>query len=316
VTRTLPVSNGAVSRGHTAARSDTDGDETVGARSARKVGLALCQTSGPPYEPDTARARSIEAATAAFEQGAKIVLLPELTVPGYGTDAHQMSTLAEPLDGPTVRAWATLARRYGGLIAGGFCERDGDAIYNTAVVVGGDGVALHYRKLHLFAAEAGTFSPGNLGLPVLTTPNCRIGICVCYDLRFVEVVRILALRGAELVLVPTAWVPGFDAQMWDEHGLAPQAHAAVLQANLSQVFIACSSSAGTFAGNTLLGSSIVADPLGHLICGPLPGDRDATSHIELDLDAVSRAQQRAPLVQPRRDRRTDVYALTIDGEVL
>jgi predicted amidohydrolase len=255
-------------------------------------------------------------ASSAFEEGAQIVLLPELNVPGYGTDSRRMHELAEPLDGPTIQAWETLARRHGGYLVGGLCERDQDAIYNTAVVVGPTGVSLRYRKLHLFADETEAFSPGNLGLPVVDTPHGRIGVCVCYDLRFIETVRILALRGVELVLVPSAWVPGFDDQLWDEHGLAPQAHAAVVQANLSQVFIACASPAGDFDGTVLLGSSVVIDPTGRVIAGPLPGDKDETVLIDIDVDAVSRAQQRGKLIRPRADRRTDVYALTIDGESL
>ena len=282
----------------------------------RTLRLAICQTSGEPYDADAARLRSIRAATAAFDRGAELVLLPELSVPGYGTDPERMRELAEPLDGHTVEVWTDLARRYAGYIAGGFCERDGDEIYNTAVVVNGDGVALTYRKLHLFADENDVFSPGNLGLPVYTTPWGRIGVCVCYDLRFVEVVRILALRGAELILVPTAWVPGFDKQLWDENGLASQAHAAIVQANLSQVFIACASSAGSFGGNVLLGSSLVVDPLGHIICGPLSGDSDGAATVDVDLDAGLAAQQRGGSITPRRDRRTDLYALTIGGETL
>ncbi len=293
-----------------------EGANSIDQAAPRKVRLAICQTSGPRYHSDAARTRTVEVATSAFERGAEIVLLPELTVPGYGTDPTRMHALAEPLDGPTVEAWTDLAQRYGGHVVGGFCERDGAEIYNTAVVVNGDGVALRYRKLHLFADETLVFSPGDLGLPVLTTPWGRIGVCVCYDLRFVEVVRILALRGAELVLVPTAWVSGFDQQLWDEHGLAPQAHAAIVQANLSQVFVACASASGTFDGNVLLGSSIVVDPMGHVVCGPLPGDRDAAAQVEVDLDDVSRAQQRGARIRPRRDRRTDVYALTIGGETL
>jgi predicted amidohydrolase len=282
----------------------------------RSLSLALCQVSGLPYDAERNRANSLEAGERAFALGADVVLLPELAVPGYGADPTRMRALAEDLDGPTVTAWRRLAARYGGHLAAGFCERDGDAIFNTAVVVSGDGVALHYRKLHLFGDEKDAFTPGDLGLPVADTALGRIGACVCYDLRFVETVRILALRGAELILVPTAWVPGFDRGSGDQPGTAPQAHGALLQANLSQVFVACASQAGTMGDVRFLGSSVVADPLGRALAGPLPRDRDEIALARIDLDQSRLAQDRGGRLTPRADRRTDLYGLAIDGEVL
>jgi N-carbamoylputrescine amidase len=177
------------------------------------------------------------------------------------------------------------------------------------VVVGPDGMALHYRKLHLFRDEKGAFAPGDLGLPVAELPFGRVGLCVCYDLRFVETVRVLALSGAELICVPTAWVTGFDKERWDERGLAPQAHGALLQANLSQVFIACASQVGNVNGLELLGSSVICDPFGKLVAGPLSGAEPGIELARIELDSVEHAQVRDPLIRPREDRRTDVYAL-------
>jgi predicted amidohydrolase len=258
--------------------------------------LALCQIGGAPYDVEANRERSFEVAEEAFARGAKIAVLPELIVPGYGSDATRIGPLAEPLDGPTLEGWT--------------------AVYNSAVLVGPGGLLLHYRKLHLFGREKEAFTPGDLGLPVADTPLGRIGLCVCYDLRFVETVRILALRGAELILVPTAWVTGFDQQKWDDSGLAPQAHGALVQANLNQVFVACASQAGAFGDTEFLGSSIVASPRGKLLAGPLGGDRDEMALVDVDLGEARLAQQRGELISPRADRRTDVYAVTVDGESL
>jgi predicted amidohydrolase len=278
--------------------------------------LALCQLTGAPYDAEANRAASLAAVEDAFRAGAELVLLPELTVPGYGADPDLVREFAEPIDGPTVSGWSRLAAEHGGRVAGGFCERGEAGIFNTAVLVDGIGVAAHYRKLHLFAGEKLAFSPGDVGLPVVEVPLGRIGLCVCYDLRFVETVRILALRGADLVLVPTAWVAGFDGGRWDADGVALQAHGALLQANLSQVFIACASQAGVRGSTEFLGSSIVADPYGRRVCGPLPRDADETALVELDLAEARRAQERGELITPRADRRRDVYAVAIDGELL
>jgi predicted amidohydrolase len=277
---------------------------------SRLVSVALGQITSRPYSAIENRELTLATAQDAFARGADLVVLPELIVPSYGADRERLLAVAEPLDGPTVEAWTQAAARGGGWIAGGFCESDGDVLYNTAVIVGAGGVALHYRKLHPFREEKHAFAPGDLGLPVAELPFGRVGLCVCYDLRFVETVRVLALAGAELICVPTAWVTGFDAERWDERGLAPQAQGALLQANLSQVFIACASQVGVVDGLELLGSSLVADPLGKAQLGPFPGDRSHVDLTSIDLDAVERAQVRDPLIRPREDRRTDIYALS------
>jgi predicted amidohydrolase len=282
---------------------------------ARAITIGLAQVTGEPYAADRDRAHSVEAAAALFDRGADLVVLPELIVPGYDVDGDRLRELAEPLEGPTVTAWIDLAR-HGGWVVGGFCERDGDAIYNSAVLVGPKGVGLHYRKLHPFRKEKLAFAPGDLGLPVAELPFGRLGVCVCYDLRFVETVRILALQGAELICVPTAWMAGFDQERWNDRGLAPQAEGAILQANLNQVFIACASQAGVTAAGELIGSSILADPRGKLVVGPLPGDAEELVVAEIDLDEAERAQRRDPLITPREDRRTDVYGIRVGERVM
>jgi predicted amidohydrolase len=280
------------------------------------VRIALAQITGTPYAAAENRERSVATARSGFEQGADLVVLPELIVPGYVADRERLAAVAEPIDGPSVDAWRAIAAQAGGYVAGGFCERDGDRIFNTAVIVGPDGVVLHYRKLHPFREEQHTFTPGDLGLPVVRLPFGVVGLCVCYDLRFVETVRVLALSGADLVCVPTAWVAGFDHERWDADGLCPQARGALFQANLSQVFIACASQAGPRGDLEFLGSSIVADPYGKLAAGPLSGTDEALEVTEIDIAEAERAQVRDPLIRPRADRRTDVYGISVGGRVL
>lgn len=283
---------------------------------SRPVTVGLAQITGSPYAPDDNRALSVRAADKLFGRGARLVVLPELIVLGYGTDRDLLAPLAEPLDGPTVAAWRAAASRADGVVVGGFCERDGDDLYNTAVAVGPDGVLLHYRKLHLFGSEKGCFAPGDRGLPVAETAFGVIGVCVCYDLRFVETARALSLQGAEIICVPTAWLPGFDTERWDDHGFCPQARGALLQANLDQVYVACASQAGPTGDYDFLGSSLLADPYGKTLVGPLPGGEAKLVTVDVDLDAVRRAQERDAQINPRTDRRTDVYGLAVGGTVL
>ncbi len=284
------------------------------------VGVGLAQIGAPPGDSAANRLRSVEAAATLFERGADIVVLPELCVPWYTADRARLEFEAEPLDGPTVEAWRAVAAAHDGVVVGGFCERDGSAgdgaLYNSAVAVSGEGIVGHYRKLHLFDTEKLCFAPGDLGLTTFETAFGRLGVCVCYDLRFVEVVRVLALSGADLICVPTAWVRGFDRRGAARDGLIPHAQGALLQANLSQVFIACASQAGDYGDLHFLGSSILAGPYGQVVAGPLARDRDELQSARVDLADAAQAQVRSELIRPRADRRTDVYGVTLGRQKL
>lgn len=251
----------------------------------------------------------------ALVAGAEVVVFPELAVSGYTTEPDQVSEVAEPLDGPTVGALTELTARHGGLVASGLCERDGDVFYNSVVVVGRDGPVLHYRKLHLFDREKDVYAPGDLGLPVVDTDWGRLGVCVCYDLRFVEVLRVLSLRGADVVLAPAAWVGGFDRSV-PVAGPPRQAQAAVVQANLDQVAVVAVSQAPVPGGPALLGGSVVADAHGDLLAGPLSRESADAATVVIDIAAGRAARERSDRIRPRADRRTDVYGLHSEGSLL
>lgn len=278
--------------------------------------IALAQMTGRPGAADANRECTVGAIREATALGAELVVLPELVVSGYTVDRESLESAAEPVDGPTLAAWADAAASTGALVVGGFCEREGDRLYNSVVGVGPDGRILHYRKLHLFAGEKDVFTAGDLGLPIARTPLGTLGVCVCYDLRFVEVVRVLALRGVELVCVPTAWTAGFDRDDGRTHG-CPQSDGAQLQGNLNQIYLACASQAGSEGGFSFLGSSIVVGPTGRAILGPRGRTEEGwVGAVDLDLGAAVTAQTRGAGITPRLDRRTDVYALRYGDEVL
>jgi N-carbamoylputrescine amidase len=278
--------------------------------------VAVAQLAAEAYDAERNRSATVDAVTRAFDDGADVVVLPELSVTGYSVDRERLLPLAETLDGPTVSTWRDVAQRAGGIVVGGFCEAADGGIYNSAVAVGENDVLMHYRKAHLFGAEKHCFLQGNLGFPVARTAVGTLGLCICYDLRFVETVRLLALRGAELICVPTAWVTGFDAERWDADGLCPQARAAILQANLSQVYIACASQTQRSNGFEFLGSSIIVDAWGKLAAGPVRADATGVVAADIDISGSVVARDRGGLVTPRDDRRTDLYGIWADGVIL
>lgn len=269
-----------------------------------------------PFRPNENLARAVALAEAAADQNAQLVVLPELTTSGYELDGPKLRECAEPVGGPSLEAWSAVARRRGIWIVGGFCERDGDKLYNSVLLVGPEGLRGHYRKLHLFNKEKLIFAPGNKGLPVYKTDFGMIGICVCYDLRFVEVTRVLALRGADLIAVPTAWVAGFDRAKAPITGLIGQAAGAVVQANLNQVYMACASQSGFNGTTTFLGSSLVAGPFGEVLEGPMDDMEQGLRFATFDPSRARDSQVRSDLIKPREDRRSDVYSIQVDDTVL
>lgn len=128
--------------------------------------------------------------------------------------------------------------------------------------------------------------------------------------------RLLVLQGADLICVPTAWLPGFDTQHWDSEGMSPQGRGAEVQANLNQVFIAAASQVGKVGDHTFLGTSILIDPHGQRAIGPMSGTEEEVGVAPIDLATARRAQERGEMITPRADRRTDIYGITVGSRVL
>ncbi|MDZ7373110.1 MAG: acyltransferase [candidate division KSB1 bacterium] len=136
---------------------------------------------------------------------ADLFVLPELFHTGYVfADRKEARSLAEDaFRGATVRELCKVARARHCHVVAGICERAGEQVFNSAVVVGPDGVLGVYRKLHLFWDEKDIFDAGDLGAPVFELPECRIGVLICFDWIFPEVSRALALAGAEVLAHPS-----------------------------------------------------------------------------------------------------------------
>ncbi|PZQ48204.1 MAG: hydratase [Rhodovulum sulfidophilum] len=261
------------------------------------------------------RERIAELIRAEARAGSALIVLPELAVSGYGLDPEGLAGAAEPADGPTRTLLTALAEELGVVVACGFCERGpSGALFNAALLAAPGRAPALYRKLHLFDGEKAVFAPGDLGLVLAETHLGRIGLCVCYDLRFVEVARGLSLAGADILAVPTAWVGGFDKTPRDAMGRIGQVRGALAQANLDQLPMVCASQSGRDQGIRFLGSSMIADAFGDCLAGPLGEDETTAIRARLSLDEIRAARVRSPLVRPREDRRTDVYRITVSGQ--
>ena len=275
--------------------------------SPRPLRLAVAQLELAPGALEANRARTVAAVAEARGQGARLVVLPELASSGYRLRTPEaVAAAAEEIPGPTTEAWARAVAGSDCTVVGGICERRGRDHFNAVAVVGADGVRAVYRKLHLFDQEQLLFAPGDAGLPIVDLPFGRLGVLVCYDLRFVEALRILALRGADVVAVPTAWVGGFDVAM-PADGIIDQVRAAGVQANLNGVFVAAASRVGADGDLTYLGQSCVLGPYGRFVVEPQDRTAESVMVAEIDLADARRAKVRGPRIRPLEDRRTDVY---------
>lgn len=138
----------------------------------------------------------------AKEQGAEFVLFPELIVHGHCTPGTWDIAEAVPA-GPSTRALEELARAHGLFLSAGLSEKENDIVYNTQVLVGPAGYLGKQRKLHMSRDES-LFYKGGCEINVFDIGKCKVGTVICYDNQFPEIARIVALRGADVILMPHA----------------------------------------------------------------------------------------------------------------
>jgi N-carbamoylputrescine amidase len=258
----------------------------------------------------------------AHERGARLILLSELFATPYFCQDQIAAffDLAAPFQShPLLARFAALARELGVVLPVSFFERSGPAFYNSVVVIDADGAMLGtYRKSHIPDGPGYTekfyFSPGDSGFRAWDTAVGRIGVGICWDQWFPEAARIMALKGAEILLYPTAigsepQDPTLDtAGHWQR---VMQGHAA---ANLVPVVAA--NRFGVEEGRqgttiTFYGTSFIAGPTGELLTAANRSS-EAVLTATFDLDAIARQRASWGLF---RDRRPDLYRslLTLDG---
>lgn len=249
--------------------------------------------------------RSSQLIRDAASRGSRLIVLPELANTGYVFEStDEAMSLGEPVpEGRTAQVWGALAQQLGVHLVAGVTERKGDALYNSALLTGPKGYIGVYRKAHLWGRENLFFAKGDLGLPVFDTDLGRIGLAICYDGWFPETFRQLALKGAEIVCVPTNWVPMPD-QPASEPAMANVLHRAAAHCN--GIFIACADRIGVERGQPFEGQSLIIGPRGWTIAGPASRDRPQIVTATIDLDEANRKDLNE-FNSLLRDRRADVY---------
>ncbi|PBQ16928.1 carbon-nitrogen hydrolase [Pseudomonas congelans] len=175
--------------------------------------VALYQCPPLPLDVSGNLTRLEQQAQAAAEQGAQVLICPEMFLSGYNIGAQAVAELAQAQDGPAATRIAAIAQACGIAILYGYAERATDRqIYNAVQLIDSQGTRLcNYRKTHLFSElDKSMFAAGDDHYPVVELNGWRLGLLICYDVEFPENTRRLALAGAELILVPTANMLPYD----------------------------------------------------------------------------------------------------------
>jgi predicted amidohydrolase len=260
--------------------------------------IALCQLP-VSSSPDVNLMRARDALHEAAADRAELAVFPEATLTRFGSD---LRAAAEPLDGPFCCGLAAVAKETGiAMVAGVFEPAPDGRVYNTAVVFDGGGTLVaSYRKLHLFDAftqrESDVVAPGSA---VLVTPvaGVPVGVQICYDIRFPELTRALAVGGASLITVSAAWQSGlFKEEHWVTLLRARAIENTVWIAAAGQV---PDPDEKPTRAPTGVGRSMLIDPLGVVRAdlGPAAG----VAVVNADMSLVERVRKTLPSLANRRE---------------
>lgn len=265
--------------------------------------VAACQLRIDIDDPEGNRRRVVAAVEDAVARGARLVVLPELVISGYVfADVAEAVERSEAVDGPTVTLLAELSRRHGIVLVAGFCERgEGERPYNSLAILDGGELLAVYRKTHLWGTEKDVFAVGDVLAPVVQTSVGVVAAMICYDLEFPEMVRDVALRGAQILVAPSNWPS--NAPPRGER--APEVVKAQAGAAVNRVFVVVCDRVGAERGVGWIGGSLICDVEGYPVAGPAQGE-ETTLLAELDLSRAL-SKEVGPYNDAFADRRADLY---------
>jgi predicted amidohydrolase len=246
--------------------------------------------------PDKNRQTLVEGVS---QSGVDLLVAPELATSGYFfPSTAEAERLAEPIPGPTTEALEKAAAESGTTVVTGIAERGGNILYNSAVIVGPEGLIGTYRKVHLFNEEKLHFSPGTDDFFIFELQGVRVGVLVCFDHMFPEAARSLALRGAQIICHPSNLVLPEYAQLTSR-----------VRALENRVFWILANRWGeeSVADRTLTytGTSQVVHPRGTIL-SRADARSDMISTVEIDPDDAKNKLV-TPLNDLFEDRRPELY---------
>jgi len=270
-------------------------------------------------DPSANLKKTLALAEQAARKGAKIICTQELFRSQYfcQSENHDNFALAEPIDGPTTRAFQKLAKKHAVVIVASLFEKRASGLYhNTAVIIDADGALLGiYRKMHIpddpLFYEKFYFTPGDTGFRAWETRYGKIGVLVCWDQWYPEAARLTAMQGAEILFYPTAigWHPSEKAEYGvNQHGAwetIQRSHAVANGCYVASVNrIGHERIAGVGGdGIEFWGQSFVAGTSGQILA-KASQTKEEILLVPIDLAKVNTTRTHWPFL---RDRRVDAY---------
>ncbi len=280
------------------------------------ITVGLIQTEAHK-EPSENLSLTLAKAEQAAKDGAQIICTQELFSTEYfcQCEDHSKFDLAEPIPGPTTKAFQQLAQRYKVVLIVSIFEKRGSGVYhNSAVIINTDGSLLGiYRKMHIpddpLYYEKFYFTPGDLGFQAWATPFGKIGVLICWDQWYPEAARLTAMQGAEILFYPTAigWHPSekakYGEQQHNSWETIQRSHAIANGCYVAAVNRVGHEVTNNGDGIEFWGQSFIADTSGEVI--KKAALVETTLLCDLDLVKVDTTRTHWPFL---RDRRIDAYS--------
>ena len=237
------------------------------------------------------RVKALSMMKKAVEQKAELLVLPELWSTGYRLD--RIHELAEPADGPTLQMLKKFARENRiEIITGSVAELRDGKVYNSAFALNSQGETIaQYSKIHLIGLmqEDAYMSPGDHRC-LFDLGFGKAGLILCYDLRFTELPRAMALQGCQTLFVPAEW-PSSRGRHWVILNTA--------RAIENQMFVIAVNRIGNDDSNTFYGHSLIIDPWGELLAEGSETDEEVIV-VDVDFGSVAEIRQRIPVLKDRK----------------
>ena len=280
-------------------------------KSPNLIKVAAIQMSCIPHDKEANVENALRHIEATSKSGAKLLVLPEIFTMGYHCLTERNTKYfdeAEPIPGPTTRAIGAKAKEYGVYVVTPIFERAGPGnYYNTAALIGPEGnVVGKYSKTHIPLSGGGAlekyyFRPGS-EFPVFETEYGKVGIIICYDRLFPEPFRILAIKGADIVLVPATIFPRPEPTVSEDWNFVARTRA--VENGVFAVFV---NRSGEEGGRKYFGHSLIVNPDGVILSQA--GFEEGVVTAEIDLNQVDAVRRRRVYA---RDRRPEIYSKLIE----
>lgn len=266
--------------------------------------VAACQISLNIENPTDNIAQANKAITNAISEGAKIIVLPELTNSGYAfTSVSEVQERSTTLDGEIIAQWKEIAHEHDIVIIAGLALSVDSRLYNASVIIDKTGLLGWYAKTHLFGEEHQFFKSGENPPLVVNTAHGRIATMVCYDVEFPEWVRLAMLDRAALLAIPTNW-PNLGQLI---HGTPMEAVRVQAAASVNKMVAVAADRSGPERGHSWISTSVITDFDGNI---KAIADRESEADVQVLVADVELPTDTSITSKNdvRKDRQPDLYS--------